>query len=73
LTQDEWLNIEADLLADKIREEARGPNGERPNFRHWPVEKSTLFIQVTNVTSRMKQQLASKLSDSKLKDYIIEK
>jgi hypothetical protein len=71
LTRDEQLNIEADLLADKIREEARGPYGARPNFSHWPVEKATLFIQGTKLTSGMKQQLASQLSDSKLKDYII--
>jgi hypothetical protein len=55
LTQDERLNIEADLLADKIREEARGQYGARPNCPHWPVEKATLFIQGTKVTSGMKQ------------------
>jgi hypothetical protein len=37
------------------------------------VEKATLFIQGTKVTSGMKQQLASQLSDGKLKDYIIDK
>jgi hypothetical protein len=73
LTPDEWLNIEADLLADKIREEARGPYGARPNCSHWPVEKTTLFIQGAKVTRGMKKQLASQLSDGKLKDYIIEK
>jgi hypothetical protein len=44
LTRDKRLNIEADLLADTIREEARGLYGVRPNFPHWPVEKATLFI-----------------------------
>jgi hypothetical protein len=73
LTRDERLNIEADLLADKRREEARGPYRARPNCPHWPVEKTTLFIQGKKVTSGMKQQLASQLSDGKLKDYIIEK
>jgi hypothetical protein len=73
LTRDGWLNIEADLLADKIREEARGPYGARPNFSHWSVEKATLFIQGMKVTSGMRQQLASQLSDRKLKDCIIEK
>jgi hypothetical protein len=72
-TRDERLNIEADLLADKIREEARGPYRARQNCPHWPVEKATLFIQQTKVTSGMKQQLASQLYDGKLKDYIIEK
>jgi hypothetical protein len=40
---------------------------------HWPVEKATLFIQGIKVILGMKQQLASQLSDGKLKDYIIEK
>jgi hypothetical protein len=57
---------------EKRREEARRPYGARPNFPHWPVEKSTLFIQGKKVTSGMKQQLASQLSDGRLKDYIIE-
>jgi hypothetical protein len=51
------------LLADKIIEEALGPYGARPNCSHWPVEKATLFIQGPKVTSGMKQQLASQLSD----------
>jgi hypothetical protein len=37
------------------------------------VEKATLFVQGTKVTSGMKQQLASQLSVGKLKDYIIDK
>jgi hypothetical protein len=73
LTRDERLYIEADLLPDKIRAEARGPYGARPNCPHWSVEKATLFIPGTKVTSDMKQQLASQVSDSKLKDYIVEK
>jgi hypothetical protein len=35
--------------------------------------KATMFIQGTKVTSGMKQQPASHLSDGILKDYIIEK
>jgi hypothetical protein len=73
LTRGERLDIEADLFADKIREEARGPCGARPNCPHWPVEKATLFIQGTKVTSRMEQKLASQLSNGKLKNYIIKK
>jgi hypothetical protein len=73
LTREERLNIEADLLVDKIRAEDRGPYRARPNCPYWPVEKATLFIQGTIVSSGMKQQLASQLSDSKLKDYIIKK
>jgi hypothetical protein len=37
------------------------------------VEKATLFIKGTKITSGMKQQLASHLSDKKLHDYIIDK
>jgi hypothetical protein len=73
LARDKRLNIEADLLADKIRAEARGPYRARPNFPHWPVDKAAMFIQGTKVTSGIKQQLASQLSNSKLKYCIIEK
>jgi hypothetical protein len=41
LKQDERLNIEADLLADKTRADARCPYGARQNCPHWPVEKAT--------------------------------
>jgi hypothetical protein len=37
------------------------------------VEKATIFIEGMEVTSGMKQQLASQLSDGKLKEYIIDK
>jgi hypothetical protein len=45
-TQDERLNIEADLMADETRANVRGPYRARPNCPHWPVwpvEKATLF------------------------------
>jgi hypothetical protein len=73
LTRDDRLNILADLLADTTRANARGPYVARPNCPHWPVEKATLFIEGTKVTSGMKQQLASQLLDGKLHDYIIDK
>jgi hypothetical protein len=44
LTWDERLNIEADQLADKIKEKARDSYGARSNCPHWPVDKATLFI-----------------------------
>jgi hypothetical protein len=53
LTKYERLNVKADLLADQIREEARGVYGARPNCPHWPIEKSTLFIRRTKRTSNM--------------------
>jgi hypothetical protein len=37
------------------------------------VEKATLFIEGTKVTSGMKQQLASQLMDGKLQEYIFDK
>jgi hypothetical protein len=73
LTREERLNIVAYLLADETRANARGPYGARPNCPRWPVEKATLFIEGTKMTSGMKQQLSSQLSDGKLKDYIIDK
>jgi hypothetical protein len=73
LTRDERLYIEADLLTDETRAKAREPYGARPNCSHWPVKKATLFIQGIKVTSGMKHQLASQLSDGKLKEYIMEK
>jgi ribonuclease HI len=44
LTQDERLNILADLLAYETRANAQGPYGARPNCPHWQVEKETIFI-----------------------------
>jgi hypothetical protein len=73
LTRDEQLNILSDLLADTTWTNARGPYGARPNYPHWPVEKETIFIGGTKVTTGMKQKLASQLSDGKLKEYIIDK
>jgi hypothetical protein len=37
LTKYEQLNVEADLLADQIKEEARGVYGAMPNCPHWPT------------------------------------
>jgi ribonuclease HI len=54
LTKYERLNVEADLLADQIREEARGVYGARPNCPYWPIEKAMLFIRRTKITSNMK-------------------
>jgi hypothetical protein len=37
------------------------------------VEKTTIFIEEKKVTSGMKQQLTSQLSEGNLKDYVIGK
>jgi hypothetical protein len=73
LTRDERLNILADLLADTTRNNTRGPYGARPDRPYWPVEKAKIFIKGAKITSGMKQQLASQLSDWKLHYYIIDK
>jgi hypothetical protein len=73
LTKYERLNVEADLLADQIREEARGVYGERPNFPHWPIEKATLFIRQAKITSNIKYHLTSLLTDPKWRAHIIAK
>jgi hypothetical protein len=73
LTLDDRLNIITDFLTDSIWANERGPYGAGPNCPHWPVKKATHFVEGTKVTSGMKQQLASQLSDEKLKEYIIYK
>jgi hypothetical protein len=45
LTRDQRLNIEADMQADVIRAQARGPLAARPNCPHWDIEAASLFIQ----------------------------
>jgi hypothetical protein len=67
----ERLNVEAYLLADEIRQEARGVYGARPNFPHWPIEKATLFIRRTKIMSNMKYHLTSQLTDPKLRAHIM--
>jgi hypothetical protein len=67
LTKYERLNVEADLLADQIQEEARGVYGARPNCPHWPIEKATLFKRRTKITSNMKYRLTSQFTDPKLR------
>jgi hypothetical protein len=59
LTRDERLNIEADVQADVIRAQARGPLAAHPNCPHWDIKAASLFIQVRKVTSDMKNQLTS--------------
>jgi hypothetical protein len=67
------LNIIAYVLPDTTRSNEQGPYGARPNCPHWPVENASLLIEGTKVTGGMKQQLASHLSDGKLKEHIIDK
>jgi hypothetical protein len=71
LTKYDQLNVEADLLADQIREEARGVYGARPDCPHCPIEKATLFIRHTKITSNMRYHLTSQLTDPKLRAHIM--
>jgi hypothetical protein len=73
LTKHERLNVESDLLADQILQEARGVYGARPNCPHWPIEKAKIFIRRTKITSNMKYHLTSQLTDPKLRARIMAK
>jgi hypothetical protein len=63
--------MEADLLADQIRDEVSGVYRTRPNYPHWQMENVILFIQHTNITSNMKYHLTSQLTDPKIWARII--
>jgi hypothetical protein len=66
LTRDEILNIEANILANVIRSQAR-PIAARPNCPHWDIEAASLFIQGSKVTSDMKNQLTSQIHDDNMR------
>jgi hypothetical protein len=70
--RDERLDIEADTLCDLIREEARGPRGERPSCPHWDLELCLLFIKGDKTTSKMKTHMASQLHDKDMRKFLIE-
>jgi hypothetical protein len=73
LTRDEILNIEADLQADVISAQARGPIAARPNCTHWDIEEVSLSIRVSKVTSDMKTQLISQMHDDDLRTFLMTK
>jgi hypothetical protein len=73
LTRDERLNIEADIQANAIRAQARGTIVARPNCPHWDIEAASLFIQVSKVTSDMKNQLTSQMHDDNLRSFLMQK
>jgi hypothetical protein len=60
-------------LADQIREEERGVYGAGPNCPYCPIEKATLFILRTKITSNMNYHLTSQLTDPKLRAHIMAK
>jgi hypothetical protein len=60
------LNIVADEICDVIRETARGPFGDRPNY-------GRLFIRGVKVTSNWKKRLTQQLLDGDLQEYRMQK
>jgi hypothetical protein len=73
LTRYERLNIEADMQADVIRSQARGPLAARSNCPHWDIETASLFIKGSKVTSDMKNQLTSQMHDDNMRSFLIQK
>jgi hypothetical protein len=73
LTRDERLNFEADMQADVIRVQARGPLEARSNFPNWDIEAASLFIQGSKVKSNMKNQLTSQMHDDNIRSFLIQK
>jgi hypothetical protein len=69
LARNEILNIKADLHADVIRAQARGPIAARPNCAHWDIEEASLSIRGRKVTSDMKNQLTSQIHDDDLHTF----
>jgi hypothetical protein len=73
LTREKRLNIEADMQADVIRSQARGPLATRPNCPPWDIEAASLFIQGSKVTGNMKNQLTSQMHDNNMRSLLIQK
>jgi hypothetical protein len=73
LTRDERLNIEADLQADVVHGQERGPISTRPNCAHWDIEEVTLSIRGRKVTSDTKTQLTSQIHDNYLRTFLMMK
>jgi hypothetical protein len=67
LTRDERLNIEADMQADVIRAQGRGPITTRTNCPQWDIEAASVFIQGSKVTSDMNNQLTSHMHDDNMR------
>jgi hypothetical protein len=73
LTRDERLNIEADMQADVIRSQTRGPTMACRNCHHWDIESASLFIQGSKVTSGMNNKLTSQMHDDNMRSFLMEK
>jgi hypothetical protein len=73
LTRYERLNIEANLQANIIRAQARGPIAARPNCAHWDIEEASLSIRGSKDTSEMKTQLKSQMHDDDLDTFLTTK
>jgi hypothetical protein len=73
LTQDEILNIEADLQSDVVLAQARGPIASMPNCVHWDIEGASPPIRRKKFTSHMKAQLTSQMHDGDIRLFLVMK
>jgi hypothetical protein len=73
LKRDKRLIIEADMQADVIQAQARGPTAIRPNFPHWDIEAASLFIQGIKVTNDMNNQLTSHMHEDTMRSLLMQK
>jgi hypothetical protein len=69
----EILNIEADLQANVVHAQAKGPIDAQPNYAHWDIEEAPLSIRGSKVTSDMKTQLTSHMHDDDLHTLLLTK
>jgi hypothetical protein len=65
--------MEADIQADVIRAQARGPIAALPNCPHWDIEAASLFIQGSKVTSDVKIQLTSQMHANNMRSFLMKK
>jgi hypothetical protein len=73
LTRDERISTEADLQADVIRVQARGPIVAIPNCAHWDIEEASLSIRGSKVTSDINTQLTSQMNDDDIRTFLMTK
>jgi hypothetical protein len=72
-TRKERANIIADEVCDIIIETETGRDRARPNCGLYPVERCSLFIKGTKITSNWKERLTQQLVDGDLREYLMEK
>jgi hypothetical protein len=73
LNQAERLNVKADEQCDVVRQQASGPRSARSSAGLRDSEKYALFVQGSNIKSRMKERLTQQLLDVYLRAYLEKK